>query len=215
MKNLLLASVAVLTLSVAVPAFAQDVVVGVEPQTTDADTNALVGGGAGGAVGATIGAVVGGPIGAVIGGFAGATLGGAAGIQASSVEFATANPVETIYFADRADVGYVLPASVTIYPIAGDADYGYVYANDRVWIVDLATRELVQSPGYLVPQTSAEYIVANPVDPIKLSGDVGVGFVVPADVALTPVPNSTYSYVYVNDRPALVDTQTRVIVQLN
>ena len=40
MKNLLLASVAVLTLSAAVPAFAQDVVVGVEPQTTDADTNA-------------------------------------------------------------------------------------------------------------------------------------------------------------------------------
>ena len=215
MKKILLASVAVLALSASLPAFAQDVVVGVEPQTTDADTNALVGGAGGGAVGASIGAVVGGPVGAIIGGFAGATLGASAGVQASSVEFATANPVEPIYFDGGADVGYVVPANVTIYPISGDDAYGYVYANDRVWIVDLASREFVQSPGYFVPQTSADYILANPVDTVEITGDIAVGTVVPAEVALTPVPNSSYSYVYANNRPALVDTRTRVIVQIN
>ena len=194
MKKLLLASVAVLALGAAVPAFAQDVVVGTTPGT-DANTGAAVGGAGGGATGAIVGGLLGGPIGAVIGGFAGATIGAEAGVQASSVTYVTANPVEPIYLDGNTDIGFVVPADVTIYPIEGDANYGYVYANDRVWIVDLATRTFVQSPGYLVPQTSADYVLANPVDPVELHGDVVVGYVVPEDVQLAPVPQSRYSYV--------------------
>jgi hypothetical protein len=216
MKKILMASVAAMSLAAVLPAMAQDTVVGVEQSsTTDAEEGALVGGAGGAAVGASVGAVVGGPIGAIIGGFAGATLGAGAGVQASSVEYAMAQPVEPIYFSDSVDVGYVVPADVTIYPIEGDADFGYVYANDRVWIVDLNTRTFVQSPGYLVSQNSAEYVRANPVDSVELDGDIVVGYVVPESVELTRVPDSSYSYVYVGDRPALVDTNTRVIVQIN
>lgn len=216
MKKILMASVAALSFAAIIPAMAQDQVVGVEQSSeADAEEGALVGGAGGAAVGASVGAVVGGPIGAIIGGFAGATLGAGAGVQASSVEYAMAQPVEPIYFDTNVDVGYVVPADVNIYPIEGDPAYGYVYANDRVWIVDMQSRAFVQSPGYLVPQASAEYVTANPIDPVELEGDVVVGYVVPDSVQLTPVPDSSYSYVYVGDRPALVDTNTRVIVQLN
>jgi hypothetical protein len=216
MKKILMASVAALSFAAIAPAMAQDKVVGVEQSSeADAEEGALVGGASGAAVGASVGAVVGGPIGAVIGGFAGATLGAGAGVQASSVEYAMAQPVEPIYLDTSLDVGYVVPADVTIYPIEGDPAFGYIYANDRVWIVDLESRAFVQSPGYLVPQTSADYVISNPIDPVELEGDVTVGYVVPDSVELVQVPDSSYSYVYVGDRPALVDTQTRVIVQLN
>ena len=204
MKKLLLASVAALSLAAALPAFAQD-----------ANAGAVVGATGGGATGAVIGGIIGGPIGAVVGGFAGATIGAEAGVAASSVDYAMAQPVEAIYFDGTADVGLVVPAEVTIYPIEGDDQFGYIYANDRVWIVDLETRTLVQSPGYLVPQASADFAVNNPIGSVNLEGDIVVGYVVPADVELTQVPDSSYSYIYIGDRPALVDSSTRAVVWLN
>ncbi len=213
MKKILLASVAALALGAAVPAFAQDAVVGVE--SSDADTNAVIGATGGGATGAVIGGMVGGPIGAVIGGFAGATLGGEAGVAASSVEYVTANPVETIYIDGATDIGYVVPAEVNVYPIQGDEQYGYIYANDRVWIVDLQTRALVQSPGYLVPQTAADYALANPTTGFEAQGDVVVGYVVPEGAEIATIPESRYGYVYLGDRPALVDPSTRTVIWVN
>jgi len=212
MKKILLASVAALSLAAALPAFAQDKVVGVE---SNSDAGAVIGATGGGTTGAVIGAFLGGPIGAVIGGFAGAAIGAEAGIATSSIDYVAANPVEPIYFDGSADIGYVVPADVTIYPIEGDAQYGYVYANDRVWIVDLTTRAFVQSPGYLVPQATADFALANPVASAQLEGDVVVGYVLPEGVALTEVPDSRYSYVYVGDRPALVDGTSRTIVWIN
>lgn len=206
MKKLFLASVAVLALGIATPSLAQ---------SGGADDDALVGGAAGGAGGAAVGFVVGGPIGAVIGGFAGATLGAEAGVQASTVEYAGANPVEPILLTD-ASVGMVLPPEVTIYPVEGDPQFGYIYANNRVWIVDVNSRALVQSPGYLVPQTSADYVIANPVDPVGVTGDVVVGYVVPDDVDLVTIPDDpAYSYIYVDGRPVLVDNTSRTVVWVN
>ncbi|WIJ25041.1 DUF1236 domain-containing protein [Devosia sp. RR2S18] len=202
MKKFLLASVAAMTLVSGSAAFAQD-------------TGAAVGAGAGGATGAVVGGLLGGPIGAVIGGFAGATIGAEAGVEATSVEYVTANPVEPIYLDGQVNVGYSVPADVTIHPIQGDERYGYLYANDRVWIADLETRALVQSPGYLVPQASAEYVQANPVDPFQAEGDVVVGYVLPEGAQLNAVPDSSYSYVYINDRPALVDPNTRAVIWIN
>jgi len=205
MNTILKASMAVLALAIATPAFAQGTV----------DANASIGATGGGAGGAALGFVVGGPIGAIVGGFAGAVLGAEVGVAATTVEFAAAHPVEPIYI-DGADLGYVVPADVTIYPVTGDTKYGYVYANNRVWIVDLQSRALVQSPGYLVPQTAADYAIGNPVTSAAVEGDVVVGYVVPEGVELVTVPEDpTYSYVYVNDRPALVDNTTRAIVWIN
>lgn len=212
MNKILLASVAALSLGLAMPAFAQDKVVGTQ---SEAEAGAVVGATGGGATGAVIGGILGGPVGAVVGGFAGATIGAGAGVEASTVEYATANPVEPIYFDGAANVGFIVPADVTIYPIEGDPLYGYIYANDRVWVVDLETRALVQSPGYLVPQASADFAIANPVASVEVEGDVVVGYVLPDGTELSVVPESSYSYVYIGDRPALVDTSTRTVVWVN
>lgn len=212
MKQLLLASVAALALGIAMPAFAQDVLIGTE---NDVEAGATIGAGGGGIAGATVGAVLAGPLGAAIGGFAGATLGAEAGIETSVVDYAGAHPVEPIYLESALDIGYVLPPDVVIYPVETDPSYGYIYANDRVWIVDLQSRALVQSPGYLVTQTYVDYAIANPIDPVPLQGDVVVGYVVPPDVALTPVPQSSYSYVYIEGRPALVESTSRAVVWIN
>ncbi|KRA47177.1 DUF1236 domain-containing protein [Devosia sp. Root635] len=212
MKKILLASVAALSLAATVPAFAQDKVVGVQ---SDAEAGAVIGATGGGTTGAVIGGLLGGPIGAVIGGFAGATIGAEAGIATSSIDYVAAHPVEPIYFDGTADIGFVVPADVTVYPIEGDAKYGYVYANDRVWIVDLQSRALVQSPGYLVPQTAADFAVANPVTSVEVEGDAVVGYVLPDGTAISTIPDSHYGYVYLGDRPALVDQSNRTVVWIN
>ncbi|QQR38821.1 DUF1236 domain-containing protein [Devosia rhizoryzae] len=205
MKNLLLASVAALSLGLAAPAFAQG--------TVDADAGAAIGATGGGTTGAVVGGLLGGPIGAVVGGFAGAVIGAEAGVASSTIEYAGANPVAPVTIDGDVAVGYVVPQDVTVYPVQGDDQYGYIYANGRVWIVDNNTRALVQSPGYLVSQSSADYAIANPIDPIEAQGDVVVGYVLPEGATITPVPDdSYYGYVYINGRPALVDNSSRTVV---
>jgi hypothetical protein len=207
MKTLLLASVAAVSLGLAMPAFAQD------SGVVDADAGAVIGATGGAGTGAVVGGLVGGPIGAVVGGFAGAVIGAEAGVESSTIDYVAANPVEPIVIDGSVDVGYVLADDVTIYPVDGDATYGYVYANGRVWIVDLETRSLVQSPGYLVSQSSTDFAIANPVDPITYEGDVVVGEILPDGTVVTPVPdNSNYGYVYIDGRPALVDSTNRTVV---
>lgn len=214
MKKILMASVAALSLVAAVPAFAQDKVVGVE-SSSNAEAGAVIGATGGGTTGAVIGGLLGGPIGAVIGGFAGATIGAEAGIATSSIDYVAAHPVEPIYLDASTDIGFVVPAEVNVYPIEGDAQYGYIYANDRVWIVDLQTRALVQSPGYLVPQTAADFALSNPTASIEAQGDVVVGYVLPDGTEVSTIPDSRYGYVYLNDRPALVDSSSRTVIWIN
>lgn len=212
MKKLLLVSMAALSLAATLPSVAQDKVVGVQP---DADAGAVIGATGGGATGAVVGGLLGGPIGAVIGGFAGATIGAEAGIATSSIDYVSAHPVEPIYLDSAVDIGFVVPAEVNVYPIEGDPAYGYIYANDRVWIVDLETRALVLSPGYLVPQTAADFAVANPVTSVQVEGDAVVGYVLPDGTEITTIPDSRYGYVYLGDRPALVDSSTNTVIWIN
>ncbi|UYN99201.1 MAG: DUF1236 domain-containing protein [Devosia sp.] len=210
MKKTLMASVAALSLAISMPAFAQDA------GTVDADAGAVIGATGGGTTGAVVGGLIGGPIGAVIGGFAGAVIGAEAGVATSTIEYAGANPVEPVLIEGALDVGYTVPEAVTIYPVDGDENYGYIYANGRVWIVDLNNRTLVQSPGYLVSQSSADFAIANPVDPIEAEGDVVVGYVLPEGATITPLPDDQfYGYVYIDGRPAVVDASTRTVVWIN
>jgi len=140
MKNLLLASVALIALGSA-PVFAQD---------ADAKTDAAVGSAAGGATGAVVGGLVFGPIGAVIGGFTGATLGASAGVEADSVEYVRLNPTEPVVIDGDIDVGFVVPEDIEIHTIETDPDHGYFYTEDRVYFVDLSDRTVVYSPGTVV-----------------------------------------------------------------
>jgi hypothetical protein len=202
MRNLLLASVAVFALGAAVPAMAQDKAAG-----------AAAGGAVGGVTGGTIGFFLGGPIGAVIGGFAGATIGASAGVSASTVDYAANNPVDPVYLDANVDVGYKLGDKVKIYDVEGDPKYGYVYANNRVYIVDRDSREIVHSPGYVIPSTTVAYVKAHPTADISFSGDLAPGVKLSGDFDFGAIPDDPgYSYVYVGGHPVLVDNSSRVVV---
>lgn len=203
MRKLFLLGVAMVSLGAASPVLAQ----------SNDDAQAAVGATAGGATGGTIGFLLGGPIGAIVGGFAGAVIGGEAAVSEDSIRYAGENPVDVVYLDSDLSVGSQLDGEIEVYPIEGDEQYGYVYANSRVYIVDLGDRTVVQSPGYIVPNDAVTYVEANPTASISIDGDVTAGFQIDADVALSDVPDRrNYKYVYINDRPALVDAQTRTVI---
>ena len=138
MKKLLIAGAAILSLAAVTPSFAQD-----------SDSNAIVGGTAGGVSGAVAGGLIFGPIGAIIGGFTGAVI-GAEVVSDASVEYVRLNPTEPVVIEGELEVGYVVPDDVELHIIEGDPDHAYFYTNDRVWFVDLETRTVVYSPGIVV-----------------------------------------------------------------
>jgi hypothetical protein len=200
MRKLLLAGVALAALTISAPALAQD---------ADAAAGATVGG----ATGGTIGFLLGGPIGAIIGGWAGAVIGADAAVSADSVRFAGENPVEPVLIQGEITVGAVVPAEVTIHPIEGDDKFGYFYTSNRVWIVDLETRTVVQSPGFLIPEHVVAYVEANPVPSVQLSADVSAGFQLDSTIEVATIPDDpVFGYIYVADRPALVDLSSRTVV---
>jgi hypothetical protein len=199
MRKFILAGAALLTLSTALPAFAQD--------------NDAAAGGAivGGTTGGTIGFLLGGPVGAIIGGFSGALIGGT--VSDAAVQYAGNNPVEQVYLDTDLEVGATVSGDVTLYPIEGEADLSYFYANGRVWIVTTSTGEIVSSPGYVIPESAVAYVKANPTASITIEGDVAPGFVLDADAQFTDIPEARgYAYFYVDDRPALVDTRSRTVI---
>jgi hypothetical protein len=64
-----------------------------------------------------------------------------------------------------------------------------------------------------IPDDVVSYIETNPTDPVVIDGDVTMGTVIPDDVPLVAVPDQPrYSYVYVQDRPALIERETRRVV---
>jgi hypothetical protein len=141
MKNLLLATVAVLTLSTGA-AFAQN-----------ADAGVAVGGTAGGVTGAVTGGLIFGPIGAIIGGFTGAVI-GAEAVSDADVEYVRLNPTTPVVVEGNVEVGYVIPQSVELHVVESDPSYGYFYTEDRVYFVKLSDRTVVYSPGVVVAQTN-------------------------------------------------------------
>lgn len=200
MRKFLLASVAILSLTATVPVLAQD-----------SNAGTAVGATTGAATGGTIGFILGGPIGAIIGGFSGAVIGGS--VTEAAITYAGNHPVEQVYLDTDLDVGVKVTSDVTLYPIEGDADHSYFYANGRVWIVASSTGEIVASPGYIVPESAVAYVKANPTTSITIDGEVAPGFVLDSDVTVTEIPNARgYAYVYIGDRPALVDARTHAVI---
>ncbi|OJX48082.1 DUF1236 domain-containing protein [Devosia sp. 66-22] len=200
MRKLLLAGTALLTLTMALPAYAQD-----------SDAAAGAGAAVGATTGGTIGFLLGGPVGAIIGGFSGAVIGGT--VSEAAVTYAGNHPVEQVYLDTDLDVGVKVSSDVTLYPIEGEDDLSYFYANGRVWIVTTSSGEIVASPGFVVPETAVAYVKANPTASVTIEGDVAPGFVVAGDVDVVDVPEARgYAYLYVNDRPALVDARSRTVI---
>lgn len=202
MRKLLMLGVALAALGTALPAMAQS-----------NGTKAAVGATAGGATGGTIGFLLGGPIGAIIGGWTGAVIGANAAVSAESIRYAGEHPVDPVLLDADLDVGYVVDGNVTIHPIEGDAKFGYFYANNRVYIVDLKTRAVVQSPGFMVPKKVVAYVEANPTTSVTIDGKLSAGFRLGDNIKIASIPDDpSYGYIYVDGRPALVDLSSRTVV---
>ncbi len=194
MRKSLIIGAALFSLAAAMPAYA-----------------AGVGATTGAASGATLGFVLGGPLGAVIGGFSGAAIG--SGTEDAAVTFAGTHPVEQVYVDGDLSVGYKVGSRIKVHAIDGDDARGYFYANNRVWIVDRSSGAIVASPGFVVSQNDVTYVKKHPTASIRISGKVAPGVVLDSDVALTDIPDAHgYSYVYVDNRPALVDASSRTVI---
>lgn len=64
-----------------------------------------------------------------------------------------------------------------------------------------------------VPEPAVKYVVAHPVEPTKIDGDVTAGALIPDQVSIQPIPDyPDYGYVYVDGRPVIVDLKAREIV---
>lgn len=198
MRKLILASAAILTLGLAVPA------VQAQERTNLAPA-------AGATTGATLGFIFGGPVGAIIGGFSGAVVGSA--VSDASVSFVGTHPVEQVYISNHLKVGAKVDGDVKLYAIDGDPDHVYFYANNRAWIVDKASGKIVASPGFVISEKAVAYVKAHPTTSVTISGDVAPGFKLKSGTEINAVPDADgYGYIYVNDRPALIDTSTDTVV---
>ena len=125
MRNLLLASVAVLSLGVAAaPALADS-----------------VGASAGAATGATAGFFIAGPVGAVVGGVLGAGVG--SGVSDDAVTYARAHHEESVSYDGDIRPGYRVGHGLHMYAVPNDEKYSYVYVNDRPVLVDNGTNTVV------------------------------------------------------------------------
>jgi hypothetical protein len=185
-----------------------------------------IGATAGATTGAIAGAAVGGPVGAAVGGVAGMAIGAATSIPEDARTYVVEHPVDSVAVEGTLSTDYALPDSVVIHEIPGQPRYGYVYVQDRPVIVRRKTREVVYaSPGerHSAHQTGAirvhppkrviTYVERHQVAPVEVEGDVAAGYVIPESVELTPVPdNPRYDYVYVQNRPVLVDPHTRRVI---
>lgn len=218
MRKLLLAGVAIAALGVA-PAIAQE-----PPVMSNGDTleavpdrtqmdDQTIGTTAGGATGAVAGAVVGGPVGAVVGGFAGAVIGAATSVPPPAREYVVAHPVEPAVIDEPIEQGYVMPSSAALEPIPDYPEYAYTYVDGRPVIVRMESREVVYSPGYVVPDRTVTYIEENPVEPVIVDTEISTGSVIPDEVEIVPVPDDpAYGYIYTEQGPVLVNEGSRTVV---
>jgi hypothetical protein len=127
-------------------------------------------------------------------------------------------------------VTYTAPAPVVTYRAPAPAPVATYRAPATTTVVDttgVGSREIAGTliapqgtvyaattppPAFTPPRAVRTYVTTNPLDPVYLEGNLAVGAGIPEDITLSAVPNYRYQYVYVNDRPVLVDPATRRIV---
>ena len=63
----------------------------------------------------------------------------------------------------------------------------------------------------MVPEKTVTYVTANPTQTVYVDGEVVVGAGVPEGVTLSAVPDSDYSYVYLNGTPVLVNSDRQIV----
>ena len=141
-------------------------------------------------------------------------------VPQSARDYVIANPSDPVVIDGELSQGYVVPEDVVIREIPESPGYGYIYVDGRPVIVSLDNRQVVYlsdtgGPGAdgEFPDEILTYVEKHPSDPVVIEGEVTEGTMVPAEVPLVEVPDQPrYSYIYVDDRPALVETETRRVV---
>jgi len=118
----------------------------------------------------------------------------------------TTVPVKTIVYSDTS-AGSTAAVGVTG-AIAGAMIAGPVGA--MIGAVIGAGAGAAADPG----PTVTTYVRENPRDIIYVEGEVVVGAGLPETVILSEVPDSTYSYAYINGVPVIVEREGRRIVQI-
>ena len=69
------------------------------------------------------------------------------------------------------------------------------------------------SEDALTPETQT-YVLEHKTESVVLDGNVAVGTAIPETVQIQTIPDGQYGYVYVQDRPVLVDPQNRQIIHI-
>ena len=186
----------------------------------DRDKEAL-GGTAGAAAGAAARAVVGGPIGAVVGGVAGFAIGAEAAVPEDARVYVIENPTPPVVLQGQVTADTRFDDTVTLTPIPEHPDLAYVYVDNRPVIVRTDSRQVVYAPEIEttasissdIPEATITYVERNRLEPVVLEGPVQAGAVIPDTVQIVEVPdNPSYGYIYVDERPVLVDRGTREVI---
>ena len=186
----------------------------------DADKEVL-GGTAMGAAGATAGAVVGGPVGAVVGGVVGFAIGAEAAVPEDARVYVMENPTPPVVLDGQLTADTRFNDTVALTPIPEHPDLAYVYIDNRPVIVRTDSRQVIYAPEVEttasisadIPETTITYVERNRLEPVMLEGPVEAGVVIPDTVQIVEVPeNPNYGYIYVQDRPVLVDRGTREVI---
>ena len=118
----------------------------------------------------------------------------------------TTVPVKTVVYTDTTD-GSVAAGGATG-AIAGAMVAGPIGAV--IGAVIGAGAGGAVDPG----PTVTTYVRENPRDVIYVDGEVVVGAGLPEAVILNEIPDSTYSYAYINGVPVIVERKERRIVQI-
>ena len=85
--------------------------------------------------------------------------------------------------------------------------------GDFFYLVDRSSGKIVASPGFVVSDRTVAYVKAHPTGSVRFSGSLAPGAHLKSSVRITAIPDARgYGYVYLNDRPALVDTGSRTVV---
>lgn len=69
------------------------------------------------------------------------------------------------------------------------------------------------SEDALTPETRT-YILEHRTEPVVIEGGVAVGAQLPETVQVQTLPDGQYGYVYVGERPVLVNPQNRQVIQI-
>src|SRR5690606_40146207 len=118
-------------------------------------------------------------------------------VSESAVAYAGNHPVDPIFVETDLDIGVKVSSDVKLYPIEGEDDLSYFYANGRVWIVSNSSGEIVASPGFVVPESVVAYVKAHPTTSVTIDGDVKPGFQLNADVEVADILDARcYAYFY-------------------